>query len=288
MVGRMSKVGLAVTACCVAAMALASSVGAAPSSLRPSSGSVSAALVAWAHFPIQVSPRLLVLVKDDAVNAPAFGFPNDASAIAYQDGMVTAPSRFPTGPRSAAGFPLVSPQSAFNALKAAATPGPPAAAPLGVTSVTLGSGVFATDRGRRTLPAWLFAFHGIENPAQVLAVSPRRIFAPPRRMLVQAPELENSPTVGSATLAPNHRTLTVRFAGAPEGTGPCEATYSLDLGVSRTAVAVVVHVATYDRGDAGFLLPASFNQSTTTLATPLGNRVVVDTGSVTAVPVQSR
>ena len=50
--------------------------------------------------------------------------------------------------------------------------------------------------------------------------SPRRIFAPPRRVLVQAPESGTSSTVGSATLAPNHRTRTVGSAGNPWGPDP--------------------------------------------------------------------
>jgi hypothetical protein len=285
---RMINVGWAAALCSMALIALSAGVGAEPSSPRASTRPVSAALVAWSHFPAEASSRPLVLIDGDDVNAPVFGFPSDDTKLAYDDGTFTAPSKFPSGPQSAAGFQLVSSQSAFNALKDAASPGPPAATPLIVTTVTLGAGVFETDRGRRTLPAWLFAFQGVENPAQVLAVSPRRIFAPPQRIVVQASMLEKFPTVGSANLAPNHRTLTVRFAGAPEGTGPCDATYSLRVGASRTAVAAVVHVVTYYRGDAGCLLQASVNELTTTLAAPLGNRVVVDADSGTAVPVESQ
>lgn len=285
---RMSKVGSAVAVCCIALIACSSDVNAGASPQRQAAGPLPAALAAWSHFPVHASSRPLVLIDGDTVNAPAFGFPNDATALAYENGTYTAPWRFPTRPRSAAGFPIVRARSAFSILKDAATPGPSAAVPLVVTRVTLGAAVFETDRGRRTLPAWLFAFQGVENPAQVLAVSPRRIFAPPRRILVQAPELESSPTAGSATLASNHRTLTVGFAGAPEGTGPCQSTYSLSVGASRTAVAVVVHAVTHYKGDAGCLLQASFNRLTTTLAAPLGNRVVVDADSLTAVPVQSQ
>jgi hypothetical protein len=52
-------------------------------------------------------------------------------------------------------------------------------------------------------------------------------------------------------------------------------------------VAVVVHAVTHDTGD-GCLLQASFNRLTTTLGAPLGNRVVVDADSLSAVPVQSQ
>ena len=285
---RMSKVGLAAGSCCLALIALPSGVSVAASVLRGPTSPIPPALAAWSKFSVQASPRPLVLIDGDNVNAPAFGFPNNDTKLAYEDGTLAAPSSFPTGPHAAAGFPLSSSQSAFNALKAAATSGPPATAPLVVTSVGLGTGVFATDRGRRSLPAWLFSFQGVENPAQVLAVSPRRIFAPPQRIVVQGSVLQSSPTVGSATLARNHRTLTVGFAGAPEGTGPCQATYSLTVGASRTAVAAVVHAVTHYKGDVACLLQASFNQLTTTLRVPLGKRVVVDADSLMAAPVQSQ
>ena len=101
------------------------------------------------------------------------GFPNNDTKLAYEDGTLVAPSVFRQDPMQRQGSHCrVS--TAFDALKTAATSGPPATAPLVVTSVGLGTGVFATDRGRRTLPAWLFSFQGVENPAQVLAVSPRR------------------------------------------------------------------------------------------------------------------
>ena len=283
----MSKVGLAASVCCIALIVLCSGVSVASSSLRASADPVATALAAWSHFPVQASFRPLLLIDGDNVNAPVLGFPTDGTKLAYEDRTFAAPSGFPTGPQSAAGFPLVSSRSAFSALKDAATPGPPAAAPLVVTSVMLGTGVFATDRGRRTLPAWLFAFQGVENPAQVLAVSPRRIFGPPPRMVVRASVLESSHG-RKRDLAPSHRTLTVGFAGAPEGTGPCHATYSLTVGASRTAVAAVIHVVTHDKGDAGCLLQASFHRLTTSLRAPLGNRVVVDADSLTAVKVASQ
>jgi hypothetical protein len=285
---RMTKFGLATAVSCLALIAFFSGVSAASFALRAPTSPIPPALAAWSNFPVQASSRPLVLIDGDNVNAPVLGFPNGDTKLAYEDGTLVAPSRFPTGPHAAAGFPLVSAHTAFDALKTAATPGPPATAPLVVTSVALGAGVFATDRGRRTLPAWLFSFQGVANPAQVLAVSPRRLFAPPQPIVVQPSVLESSPTVGSATLARNHRSLTVGFAGAPEGTGPCQATYSLTVGASRTAVAAVVHAVTHYKADVGCLLQASFNRLTTTLRAPLGKRVVVDADSLTAVPVQSK
>jgi hypothetical protein len=283
---KMGKIGLGVAVCCAALTALSSGADAQSSSPLPSAGRTSAALAAWAHFPVHASPRPLVLIDGDNVNAPALGFPSDDTKAAYDDGDITAPSSFPTGLRSAAGFPLVSSQSAFNTLKGAAISGPPATTALVVTSVTLGTSVFQTDRGQKTLPAWLFSFQNVQNPAQVLAVSPSRIFTPPQSIVPDA-VTESSPPVESATVAPGRRTLTIEVAGAPEGTGPCEATYSLSVGTSRSAVAVLVNAVTHYKADIGCLLQASAIHLTTKLANPLGNRVVVDADSEAAVPVTS-
>jgi hypothetical protein len=252
---------------------------------RPAGSLVSTALAAWSRFPVSASTRPLVLIDGDDVNAPILGFPNDNTKLAYEDGAIVAPSKYPTAPSSAAGFTLDSPQNAFMTLKSIATTGPPATTPLVVTAVTLGLSDFQTDRGQRTLPAWLFSFQGVQNPAQVLAVSPSRIFTPPRSIVPDA-VTESAPPVGSATLAANHRTLTVEVAGEPEGRGPCEATYSLSVGTSRTAVAVLVNAVTHDKADIGCLVQASVIHLTATIARPLGNRVVVDAVSLAAVPVR--
>lgn len=285
---RIGTVGLAAGACCAALISLSSGGSAQSSTPHPPASLVSTALAAWSRFPVHAFPRPLVLIDDDNVNAPVFGFPNDATKIAFLDGTITPPSTYPTGPRLAAGFPVVNAQPAFNILKdngGTATPGgPPATNPLVVTSVTLGTGVFGTDRGRRTLPAWLFGFQNIENPGQVLAVSPKRIFTPPRVIQPDAVPTTSS-IVGSATLASDHRTLTVEFAGAAEGTGPCQATYSLRVGASSTAVAVVVDGITHYAAGVACALQASPIHLSTKLAKPLGNRVVVDANSSAAVPV---
>jgi hypothetical protein len=283
---KMGRIGLGAAACWAALTALSSGAGAQPSSPLPSVSRTSAALSAWSHFPVHESPRPLVLIDGDNVNAPALGFPSDDTKAAYDDGDITRPSSFPTGPWSVAGFPLVSSQSAFNTLKGAALSGPPATTALVVTSVNLGTSVFQTDRGQRTLPAWLFSFQGVQNPAQVLAVAPSRIFTP-RRVTLPDAIPESSLPVGSATLASDHRTLTVEVAGAPEGTGPCEATYSLRTGASKKAVAVAVDQVVHYKSGVGCLLQGALIPLDTKLAKPLGNRVVVDAYSATAVPVTS-
>jgi hypothetical protein len=281
---RKGSVRLAAAACCAVLISLSFSGSAQSSTPRPSGSLVSTALAAWSGFPVQASTRPLVLIDGDDVNAPILGFPNDNTKLAYEDGAIVAPSKYPTAPSFAAGFTLESPQAAFKTLKSIATSGPPATTALVVTAVTLGTSDFQTDRGQRTLPAWLFSLQNVQNPAQVLAVSPSRIFTPPQSIVPDAVPESSSP-VESATLATNHRTITVEVAGAPEGTGPCEATYSLSVGTSRTAVAVLVNAVTHYKADIGCLLQASVIDLKTTLARPLGNRVVVNADSLAAVPL---
>jgi hypothetical protein len=157
--------------------------------------------------------------------------------------------------------------------------GPPAQTQLVVTTVTLGRASFDTDRGTLSLPAWKFRFQNVENPAEVLAVSAKRIFASP------AP-LDKGQAVGSAILGSNDKTLTVETGGTPMGTGPCTASYSMDIGASDTAVAVQLHVTPH-YGDEACILPAVSVRLRATLAAPLGNRVLVDAASLQPVPVTS-
>ena len=170
---RKGSVRLAAAACRAVLISLSFSGSAQSSTPRPSGSLVSTALAAWSGFPVQASTRPLVLIDGDDVNAPILGFPNDNTKLAYEDGAIVAPSKYPTAPSFAAGFTLESPQAAFKTLKSVRDIGTPATTSLVVTAVTLGRAIPVPDRGQRTLPAWLFSFQNVQNPAQVLAVSPR-------------------------------------------------------------------------------------------------------------------
>jgi hypothetical protein len=237
------------------------------------------ALRIWSGFPMKASPRPLILLEGQ-VNAPASGFSDDATKIAFGDGAINAPAAFPPGPATAGGFPLVSAQEAFGLFRSTAGQGPPATIDLDVTSVQLGTAVFETDRGYRPLPAWLFAFGGVQDPAAVLAVSRAAIFS--------APSL---PTDGSlaglgARLSSDGRTLTVTFGGAPSGIGPCDLEYRLVTAASKTGVALEVNARQAHPNRASVCaLPASVSHIVTVLSAPLGNRVVIDAANGAAVPV---
>ena len=165
---------------------------------------------------------------------PLHGFPNCAAKLAYLERAVDIPAALPPGSAVADGSPLISAREALRVFKSTAGKGPPAAVRLTVTTVRVGTGVFQTDRGPRRLPAWLFRFGGVQDPAAVLAVAPARIFSP------AGPPVSKPSFVSAARLSPDGRTLTVEFTGAPSGTGPCTADYHLQVAESRTAVAVAV------------------------------------------------
>ncbi|MGE5287498.1 MAG: hypothetical protein ACM3ML_09900 [Micromonosporaceae bacterium] len=237
------------------------------------------ALRAWSSFPVSASPRPLVL-SGPRVADPE-GFPNGAAKLAYTQGAIHTPAALPSRPAAAAGFPLISSREAFGVFAATPAKGAPAVAPLTVTAVRIGTGVFQTDRGPRRLPAWLFGFRGIQDPAAVLAVAPVRVFSPPGHWAGALPFITR------ARLSPDGRTLTVEFAGAASGTGPCTADYHLRLADSRTAVAVVVQE--HAHGCNGPCPAVAYRRDVTTvLSAPLGARVLVDAVSGTAVTVTPR
>jgi hypothetical protein len=235
------------------------------------------ALRAWSGFPVHAPPRPLV-ITGQRVADPRHGFPTGAAKLAYLERDVEAPAALPAGVPAAAGFPLISAREAFGVFKSTAGKGPPAAIRLTVTSVRLGRALFPTDRGPRRLPAWLFRFAGIRDPAAVLAVAPTRIFLP-AGLPAGVP-----PFVSGARLGPGGRTLTVEFTGAPSGTGPCTAGYQLQLAASGSAIAVAVRERAHG-GSAACSLVGYPRRLTAVLPVPLGARVVVDAASGTAVTV---
>src|SRR5436190_4253030 len=224
------------------------------------------ALRAWATFPVNASVRALVLTSD-RVSAPAFGFPTVDAKEAFLTGLFITPSALPLGPRQADGYPVVTASNALAVMRAEGTPAggaPRPPTPLVITSVHLGTSSFGTDRGTRVLPAWLFSFEGVQNPAAVLAVAASARFSAPADSL-------GGPSVG-ARLAADNRTVTITFVGARAGHGPCTADYTVDQLASNIAVAVSVRETRREIGTCD--LVGYPRQQTIVLAAPLGNRVL--------------
>lgn len=252
---------------------------------------LSEALAAFDDFPVTASPRPLVLTPPfgGRVNDPAGGFSAgdiaeaDNRKTAYLQGSIQAPARLPDGPKSSQNYPIITAAEALQILKTpsgsgAVMPVPP----LQVTSVVLGTSVFVTDRGRLSLPAWLFSFRDVANPAAVLAV------APPALYLHPASDFQSKASgvtwATAAEVSSSGHTITAEFAGSPAGSGPCTADYGLQIAASAKAVAVeVVELPRPDAASPSSTMPNMAcalvgypRQATAALPEALGNRVVVD------------
>jgi hypothetical protein len=244
------------------------------------------ALHAWSGFPAKSSPRPLVLLEGYVLD-PEYGFPDDNSKTAYGNGEITAPASWPASPTSSMGFQIIGASVAFKTLTTSNSVlgSPP---PLISTGVALGSGLFLTDRGWRVLPAWLFSLSGVQNPAKVLAIAPSYIYSgPDSRDGV-------SPAQISVTVSSGGRRIVANIVGAPAGSGPCTASYSLSIKESKQAVAVtVVSHPHKDPPAKGYVACSAVGyprHAAAELNAPLGVRVVVDAksdGAASATPASS-
>jgi hypothetical protein len=233
-------------------------------------------LAAWAGFPVNASPRPLIVLggDDQTVNSPGFAFPSGDDKLAFFLGQIHPPVAWPTNPGEADGYPLITPAAAFAEFMP--TPGtydPPTTTWLDTSSVQLGTATFTSDRGPYQLPTWEFTFGGVSGSEAVLAVAPASIYSVPAAL--SSPS--GTALAGGAELGADGRTLTVDTGGWESGSGPCEASYSLQVESSDTAVAIVVdedfHPPPSSEGcsDAAYI-----TQLTTVLSAPLGARVVVN------------
>lgn len=236
------------------------------------------ALRDWSRFPVDSSPRRLVLTGPEILD-PAGGFPDGADKLAYIERDIVPPATLPAAPATSGGYPVIGAREALRVFSAAKGSGPPASKRLRISSVSLGTGVFRTDRGTEHLPAWLLRFRGVHSPAAVLAVAPSRIFAP------GSVPAGRQPFITAAWMGPKDRTLTADFTGEPAGTGPCTADYRLQVETSKTAVAVVVLESSHASKGKACSGVGYARHATVKLSAPLGARVVVDATTDAAVTV---
>ena len=272
--GRVSSfvTAAAVVAFAASMLVTGSAASAAPTKASPSAGELTRALRAWAGFPVAATPRPLVLLQGDVLD-PENGFPSDDSKTAYGNGQITPPPVWPPAPRASLGWPVDSAAAAFTTLTTPESNVLGSPPPLHATGVQFGAGPFLTDRGWRTLPAWLFSLSGVQNPAKVLAVAPSALYT------AAATHGGRSPSQLSVTVGAERRRIVANFAGAPAGSGPCTASSTLRIKESRHAVAVRVvahpHLGRLRAGVACALV-AYPRHASARLAAPLGARVVVD------------
>src|SRR5439155_21176883 len=88
------------------------------------------------------------------------------------------PPHLPTGPASAGGYPIITADKAFDLLKSQAKDPPAGGLRLTTSDVRLGTSTFLTDRGEKTMPAWLFAMAELDGPVAVLAIAPEAQWFP--------------------------------------------------------------------------------------------------------------
>jgi hypothetical protein len=199
---------------------------------------------------------------------------DETAKLALNGGAFDRPAHLPAGPATADGFPIISADKAFELLHP--HPGAIAGIRLTMTEARLGTATFGTDRGERTLPAWLFSFTHVDDPIPVLAVAQAAQWYPSG---IAASQGGHSYWAG-ALVGPDHRTLTVSFVGGQAGTGPCGMTYEIKLTESRTAVMVtrIDHQSIRSSNDANVSCPliGFMRSASAVLKTPLGARVLVD------------
>ncbi len=215
----------------------------------------------WAAFPVERSPRPLVLAGQRAFVEQ--GFRTGEAKLAYLEGRIECavsvpdavvrelPPRRERGPRRIDSWPLL------------------------ITAASRAEREFVTDRGRRRLPAWRLEVADALGPIWVLdpEVDPPE-WLPPEPPPTPTPELPEplSDPGARAALGPDGVTLTVDQLGGP----PEYERYARGDTVESAQAVAVVPVGV-DVGPPGARRAIGYmHQITVRLETALGARVYVD------------
>ena len=188
--------------------------------------------------------------------------------VAWQDGTTTK-------------VPLVSALGAIVAIESTTAAPCSDCAMLLVTDARLTSGPIQTTRGPATAPIWEFTLEGTAVKVTRVAIA---------NPVVVAPDDGGwglGLAVDSARGSVSGTELTVAFVGAPDpGNKPCGEDYTAEAVESDLAVVVIVtrhpHVGLFPQGCSAV---GARRTATATLATALGDRVVLDLQQGTPVPV---
>lgn len=249
-----------------------------------------AVLDAWRDFPVTRTPRPILLL-----GAPVreTGYHTGDAKLAVATGRyelaTTLPSTHPatsatTLPDGTFRLPIISAAQAYERLRGFGNPAnAPGAnpAPLQITRVELGKASFHTDRGGLDLPAWLFHAPESFEPLAWPAPHPDAFWRLGDLPLGDASD---------ARLAADAVTLTVSMPAPHPDPCPGDPIYRHHPVVleESTVVAVgirreIVSIAPGPRRDDCFYdLMLRQQRYTVTLATPLGNRVLIGSSGVPA------
>lgn len=219
------------------------------------------ALGRWASFPADQEPRPLVLVGPAA--NPEGGFRSGPAKLAFHYGHVEPAVPLPPG--------LLEVLGAGETRQA--RPGPRHdRGTLLITSATKDQAVFATDRGRRSLPAWRLTGPDLVGPLWVLdpAIAATRWTQPEDR---PPPPFQGAPhRAAGATMGDDERTLRLAFTGGSPGYVEYPGVEIID-----SDQAVVLLPVEHDTGPSGPRPAIGYSREVTaTLNRALGHRVLID------------
>ncbi|HEU4421579.1 MAG TPA: hypothetical protein VFR67_03450 [Pilimelia sp.] len=258
-------------------------LGAATGSDASGDAEAARVLERWRDFPATRRPRPIVLIGELLQEA---GYVTGDAKLAVATGRVELAAPVPRIPSRMAvrlpggtfELPTTSAKAAFATVLAAGDPANApdvSPAPLRITRVALGTARYPTDRGVRTLPAWLFHARESLAPLAVPALHPSAFWHPG--------EFYPGP-MGEGDLTTDGRLLTITMP-VPDPPASPEETYVRYVPVvveSGTAVLIRLHaelgsappvVADPGCGDEMVMRYADY---TVRLAAPLGNRVAID------------
>jgi hypothetical protein len=169
---------------------------------------------------------------------------------------------------------MISAQQALAEIKAEGSGSCSDCVPLRVTGGKLTTADYQTSHGSATAPTWEFTLQGTDTTIQHLAAAHPVNVVPPT---YDPSTYMSLISIQSATVAAGGLTLTVTFEGAPKDAGgSCGADYTAQAVESSTAVVVIVT----EHPGFGLSMACSavgaFRTADATLATPLGNRAVLE------------
>jgi hypothetical protein len=223
----------------------------------------------WKSFPVGQTPRPIVLIDELPTMA---GFSTGDAKIAALSRNYTLETPLPTD----SGPGLVSAKLAYEGLTRNRRPD--RSPPLSISKVELGTAQFNTDRGRASLPAWLFHARDSLGPIAWPADEPAKFW--------RLGEVRPAVTTNVAKM--NGTKLTVMLP-APRPPCPGDAPVHNEPTVLDAATTVMIGVRTEGTpGTGNCVQDASLRMASydITLPTPLGDRVLLgaDGGVVAVVP----
>ncbi|MEV0717874.1 hypothetical protein [Asanoa sp. NPDC050611] len=174
----------------------------------------------WDGFPVDQKPRPIIVTGGGL--AEISGFNSGDGKLAFMTGRIELAAPLPETPATVTAdlpdgrfaFPALRPDEAFALVRGQGEPAnaPDASpAPIRITTITLGSAEFGTDRGRLRLPAWLFdgpdfiepvawpalakeAFWRYGEPNDAVTIGPDQLSREGRRIRYAVPGQSNCPS----------------------------------------------------------------------------------------------